>query len=249
MVEPRSWWVVVSYLSIGACGQPAATPRPAAPLAVAVEALASDDRALPMQHSGDYVFRHEHDAERSCSQSFASASDRAVFELRVGPGGETTLSLTVDHRSTLGPSPGRFRAGDRDFRNDRGRRRFTWSGKAVFDGVSLRAALDREETTCVALPPRGEEGTVVPCGGVANAAEATLVCEQATVETDVPGSSEEKQGPVVVALRCKGRLGLDTMVPKEIAEGDLLFAPKPGLVMRTGSGMWEQRRTVQVAKD
>jgi hypothetical protein len=202
-----------------------------------------------MQHSGDYVFRHEHDAEHGCSQSFASTSDRAVFELRVGSGGEATLSLTVDHSSTFGPSPGRYRAGDRDFSHERGKRRFTWSGKAVFDGVSLRAVLDKGEATCVALPPRGDEGTVVPCGGNAEAVEATFACEQDTVETDVPGSSDESKGPTVVALRCKGKLGLDTMVPKEIAEGDLLFAPKPGLVMRTGRGMWAQRRTVQVATD
>jgi hypothetical protein len=197
-----------------------------------------------MQHAGEYVFRHEHDAEDSCSQSFASASDRADFSLHVGPGGEAKLSLAVDHTSTFGPSPGRFRAGDRDFSHQRGKRRFTWGGKAVFDGVWLRALLHREEATCVELPPYGEEGTSVPCGGVG---EAELVCEEVKIETDLSGSSDEKSGPVVVVLRCKGKLGLDAMVPKEIAEEELLFAPRPGLVMRTGRGMWEQHRTVQVA--
>jgi hypothetical protein len=199
-----------------------------------------------MPLAGDYVFRHEHDAEDGCSQSFASGRDRAVFALHIGPGGETKLSLTVDYTSTFGPSPGRYAAGDRDISHRRGKRRFTWSGKAVFDGVWLRALLDRQDATCAELPPYGEEGTAVPCGGVA---EAAIACEEVTVETDVPGSSDEKSGPTVMALRCTGKLGLDTMVPKEIAEGDLLFAPKPGLVMRTGRGMWEQRRTVQVATE
>jgi hypothetical protein len=247
MVAAGRWWVVVGYFSLGACAQPAAGPKAATP--VTVEARVggpSDEGAMPMQHAGDYVFRHEHDAEDGCSQSFASASDRAVFALHVGPGGEAKLSLAVDHTSTFGPSPGRYVAGDRDFSYRRGKRRFTWSGKAVFDGVWLRAKLDREEATCVELPPYGEEGTDVPCGGIA---EAVLACEEVTMETDVPGSSDERSGPRVVALRCQGKLGLDTIVPKEIAEGELLFAPKPGLVMRTGRGMWEQRRTVQVAEE
>jgi len=201
---------------------------------------------LPIQHAGDYVFRHEHDAEDGCSQSFASASDRAVFELHVGSEGETKLSLTVDHTSTFGPSPGRYMAGDRDFSHRRGRHRFTWHGKAEFDGVWLRSRLAREVATCVELPAYGEEGTTVPCGG---AEEAEIVCEEAKVETDVPGSSNERSGPVMVVLRCKGKLGLDAMVPKEVSEGDLLFARRPGLVMRTGRGMWEQRTTVQVAKE
>jgi hypothetical protein len=245
MVVGRCSVVVVGFL-LGACVQPAVAPKATS---VTVEARGggpSDEGVVAMQHAGDYVFRHEHDAEDSCSQSFASASDRAVFALHVGPGGDAKLSLTVDHTSTFGPSPGRYMAGDRDFNHRRGKRRFTWGGKAVFDGLWLRAVLDREEGTCVELPPHGEEGTSVPCGGIA---EAAIACEQVTVETDVPGSSKERSGPTVVALRCQGKLGLDTTVPKEIAEEDLLFAPKPGLVMRTGRGMWEQRRTVQVAEE
>ena len=241
MVVAGRWWVVVGCFSLGACAQAPTGTKTATPVLIEAQGGGpSDEGAVPMPYAGEYVFRHDHDAEHGCSQSFESASDHASFVLRISAGGEVTLSLTVDNASTFGPSPGRYMAGDRDFSHRNGRGRFFWRGKAVFDGVWLRVTLDREEATCEELSPHKA------CGG---AEEGTLACEEVTVDTDVPGSSEERSGPTVVALRCKGKLGLDTVVPAEIAKGDLLFASKPGLVRRTGRGMWEQRRTVQVATE
>lgn len=97
--------------------------------------------AVPATGPLAYRFAWHNTREHSCSQSFESDTDSGTLTLAVAADGSARLTLDGSHSSTFGPSPGRYRAGARDFQHSSKPVRGEWTGTAVRRGPSLTLAL------------------------------------------------------------------------------------------------------------
>lgn len=83
----------------------------------------------------------EREVEHGCSQSFESVAAHATLHLAIGPGGLAELRLDGDYRSNMGPSPGRYMAGDHEFTRLTELHRATWRGTATVGQSGVTVAI------------------------------------------------------------------------------------------------------------
>lgn len=132
--------------------------------------------ALPLSLSATLAWAGEH----GCSQSFASTEASATLEVSAERSGAARIHLVGEHSTRMGPSPGRYMAGDRDFTRTAERHDATWTGWAVegADG-SLAITVDRAEIAEVRFVG---EGTLPLPAPVASASTGTFACHLERVD-------------------------------------------------------------------
>jgi hypothetical protein len=116
--------IVLALLAVLGTGAHAQTSSPA------VTTL-----ALPLS----VVTTLEREAEHGCSQSFESVHAQATVRLAIDATSAVQLTFDGTYSSNMGPSPGRYMAGDHEFSRISEAHRSTWTGRATTlpDGITI----------------------------------------------------------------------------------------------------------------
>jgi hypothetical protein len=122
----------------------------------------------------------ERQAEHGCSQSFESVAATAQVVLEIDASGVARLTLDGVSIDNMGPSPGRYMAGDHEFTRLSERHRSVWTGRATANATTIELRFDRLESAEVRYTGWGS--LPLPAPTVGPAAEG-LSC--AIAPTDV----------------------------------------------------------------
>jgi hypothetical protein len=239
---PRSEPPASTPASDVSAAQPSAEPvesAPSAPDASEVALGCSPPRvgsAVPpapakLRFTADLDLHSEH----GCSQSHESRGARGSVSLVIDPNDHATLTVHLEGSTVFGPSPGRFRQGDRDFVHTPNRTHDAWQGSVVRCDDTLHVRLTR------VLSSRDQHGSwedaALPDAAASNA-DLSVVCRAGTLSAFAlpsDGSTiwalEGEPTERVAVLICELKEELFELQDLVLVDGALPLARSPDLVL------------------
>lgn len=180
---------------------------------------------------GTLALRGAIDASRShgCSQSHESISRRTELALDVDARGAASLTVERDERTVLGPSLGRFRAGDRDFSEIVRRARAVMRGRAVrtTEGIEIRFV----EVERASIEFQGP-GTLPLPAAVRSPLSATLRCRVQRTEVLPAEPSTTRPASSLPLLACAWDVGA-SVPPLAPEDPPMLLGSGRGVVVES----------------
>jgi hypothetical protein len=222
------------------CAQP--PPVPAEVPVVATPIASGEPAPLPSaldELAGTWKLRFSVSGETSCSQSFASSSHAGTYTLTLQPGGAALVVVQLKNSESFGPSPGRYRAGDRGFSHHTSHVRYELRGTASLDRSGLHLSLRTDPRACTTVAPDGSSGEPIPCPGEA----LTLACQRGEIEALGAETAAEVAKERLAVLRCPW-IGLRyPLAVDALKEAPLAMAP--GVTVEARNSGFEDSLTVR----
>lgn len=184
----------------------------------------------------------ERQAEHGCSQSFESVAASATVRLAVGPSGQAELRLDGNHVSNMGPSPGRYMAGDHEFTRLTELHRATWRGTATVSRTGIAIAIDRVEQAEARFTGYGTMPLPAP---TTRPFPAQVQCTLAPTDV-LPAMPADGEHPTAMRLlSCTWDEAPDSFA--RFAEGPFVLGAGPGVRQVASDGMFGPAHEVRLS--